>query len=213
MSRLLIMGASKGLGLETVKAALASGHHVRAFSRSASSLPLAHANLDLVDGDARDAASVTHALEGQDIVIQTLGVAITPETIACGTRLFSDATRVLVDAMLAAPSPKRLIVVTGISAGNSRHALGLLPRIPFELMLGRIYADKDVQETIVNRSSLDWTLVRPGILTNGAETSCRALLDPKDWTFGSVSRAAVAAFLIAHLTDPAYLRQTPLLIA
>ncbi len=212
MARLLVIGASSGIGLETVKAALAAGHTVRAFSRSASKIAIDDAYLEKVDGDAQDAASVTRALNGQDGVIQSLGVALTPQTVISGTWLFSDATRILVDAMTA-HGPQRLVVVTGISAGNSREALGPLAALAFQLSLRRIYDDKDVQEMIVQKSKLDWTIVRPGFLTNGTETTCRALLDPKEWRSGPVSRAACAQFIIKHLNDPAYIRQTPLLIA
>jgi uncharacterized protein YbjT (DUF2867 family) len=212
MARLLVIGASSGIGLETVKAALAAGHTVRAFSRSASKIALDDAYLEKVDGDAQDREAVTRTLNGQDGVIQSLGVAITPQTLISGTRLFSDATRILVDAMVA-HGPKRLIAVTGISAGNSRSALGPLAAIAFQLSLRRIYDDKDVQEMIIQKSPLDWTIVRPGFLTNGSETTCRALLNPKDWRSGPVSRKACANFIVAHLNDAAFVRQTPLLIA
>lgn len=212
MARLLIIGASQGIGLETVKAALAAGHTVRAFARQASKIALDHVNLEKRDGDARDAAAVSSALAGQDAVIQSLGVALTPETILRGTRLFSEATRTLVDAMTAGAGAKRLIVVTGISAGNSRAALGPLYSAAFALSLRRIYDDKDIQEMIVQRSALEWTIVRPGFLTTG-DGPYRALLKPEEWRAGPISRAAVARFIIEHLDDPAYVRQTPLLIA
>ncbi len=213
MARLLIIGASQGIGLETVKTALKAGHTVRAFARSADKIAIDDAYLEKLNGDALDPSAIAHALNGQDAVIQCLGVALTPQTVLGGTQLFSQATRVLVDAMTAAPGSKRLIVVTGIGAGNSREHLGPLYRAAFQLSLARIYEDKDVQEMIIQRSALDWTLVRPGFLTNDASTATRALLVPRDWRAGSVTRAAVATFIIAHLNDPAYLRQTPLLIA
>jgi Raf kinase inhibitor-like YbhB/YbcL family protein len=60
-------------------------------------------------------------------------------------------------------------------------------------VLGRIYDDKDVQERIVRRSKLDWVIVRPVILTSGPRTKAyRALVDPRDWTCGFISRADVA---------------------
>ena len=211
MARLLIIGASQGIGLETVKAALVAGHTVRAFARSASKMAIDDAHLEKVDGDALDSAATIGALKGQDAVIQSLGVALTPETILRGTRLFSDSTRALVDAMTPA-GPQRLVVVTGISAGNSRDCLGPLYGAAFQLSLRRIYDDKDVQEMIVQRSKLAWTIVRPGFLTNASATSHRALLNPKDWKPGSISRAAVATFLVAHVMDAAYVRQTPLLL-
>ena len=211
MARILIIGASQGIGLETVTAALAAGHTVRAFSRQASKIAHDDAYLEKVDGDARDGAALRKALMGQDCVIQSLGVPLNPETILRGTRLFSEATRALVDAMTA-NGPQRLIVVTGISAGSSRHALGPFYGAAFQLSLRRIYDDKDVQEMIVQRSALEWTIVRPGFLTGGTGPY-RALLKPEEWRPGPVSRAAVARFMIEHLNDPGFIRQTPLLIA
>jgi uncharacterized protein YbjT (DUF2867 family) len=216
MARILIIGASQGIGLAAVSAALAAGHTVRAFARSAHKIAIDDAYLEKVDGDARDPAAVTAALNGQDAVIQSLGVSLSPETIFSGTRLFSDATRILVDAMSAGMSsngPQRLIAVTGIGAGRSRDHLGPLAGAAFQLTLRRIYDDKDVQEMIIQRSQLEWTIVRPGFLNNGTDTTCRALLDPKDWQPGPVSRAACAAFIVAHVMDAAFVRQTPLLIA
>jgi hypothetical protein len=42
--------------------------------------------------------------------------------------------------------------------------------ILFPLLLKRVYEDKDVQEWIIRSSGLDWTLVRPGLLTSGPAT-------------------------------------------
>jgi NAD(P)-dependent dehydrogenase (short-subunit alcohol dehydrogenase family) len=40
MARVLIFGASKGIGLETTRQALEAGHTVRAFARSAADTPM-----------------------------------------------------------------------------------------------------------------------------------------------------------------------------
>jgi hypothetical protein len=80
------------------------------------------------------------------------------------------------------------------------------------LFLGRVYVDKDVQERIIRRSRLDWTIVRPTILTNGPRTrSYRVLVDPRDWTSGFISRVDVADFLVEQIDDTSLLRQTPTL--
>ena len=76
MAKLLVIGASRGIGLETVKAALRAGHSVRALARSAANIPIQNAGLDKVSGDALDSDTIRNALQGVDVVIQTLGVDI-----------------------------------------------------------------------------------------------------------------------------------------
>ena len=131
----------------------------------------------------------------------------------CGTHLFSAATRVLVRVLvnaMEASAVRRLICVTGFGAGDSRGRGGMLYNAALCLFVGRIYADKDVQERVIRRSRLDWTIVRPTVLTNGPPTQAyRVLVDPGDWTSGFISRADVADFLVKQIEDRGLLRQTP----
>jgi putative NADH-flavin reductase len=207
----LIIGASRGIGLEVVKAALQAGHSVRALARSARRIPVDHTKLEKMAGDALETTTVKRALTGVDVVIQSLGVSARPEIILKPTRFFSTATRILVTAMEEAQI-KRLICVTGFGAGDSRGHGGFLYGAVFHLQLGRMYDDKDVQERIVRRSELDWVIVRPVILTNGPKTNTySAVVDPRGWTCGLISRADVADFLIKQIDDDAFLRKTPVL--
>ncbi len=109
---------------------------------------------------------------------------------------------------------KRLIAVTGIGAGDSRGHGGLIyDAIAFPLILKRVYDDKDVQEWIIRSSDLDWTIVRPGLLTNKPATGrYRVLTASKDWQFGVISRADVADFLVRQVDDRSLIGTTPLLI-
>ena len=99
MATVLIIGASRGIGLETVKAALKAGHSVRALARSARRIRVDHPKLEKMAGDVLEMATVKRALTGADAIIQSLGVSVGPEIILKPTRLFSKATRVLVTAM------------------------------------------------------------------------------------------------------------------
>ena len=211
MATVLIIGASRGIGLETVKAALEAGHSVRALARSARRIAVDHPKLKKMAGDALEMATVKRALSGADVVIQSLGVSAGPEIIFKPTQLFSNATRMLITAM-EETRVKRLICVTGFGAGDSRGRGGVLYNVAFHLLLGRVYDDKDVQERIVRRSKLDWVIVRPVILTDGPKTNAyRALVDSRRWTCGLVSRADVADFLVKQIDDDAFLHKTPVL--
>jgi uncharacterized protein YbjT (DUF2867 family) len=206
VATVLIIGASRGIGFETVKAALEVGYSVRALARSARRIPVDHPKLEKMAGDALEMATVKRALTGVDVVTQSLGLSARPEIILKPTRFFSKATRVLVTAMEQA-HVQRLICVTGFGTGDSRGHGGA-----FHLLLGRVYDDKDVQERIVRSSKLDWVIVRPVILTDGPTTNAyRALVDPRDWKCGFISRADVAEFLVKQIDDDAFLHKTPVL--
>ena len=70
-----------------------------------------------------------------------------------------------------------------------------------------------MQERIVRNSKLDWVIVPPVILTDGPKTSAyRALVDPRDWTCGFISRADVADFLVKQIDKDAFLHKTPVLM-
>src|SRR5262249_18578958 len=213
MAKVLVIGASRGVGLETVKTALLAGHNVRALARSAARIPIKNAALDKVSGDALDSDAIRKALQGVNVVVQTLAVDISPRAIFEPTTLFSQSTRILVDAMKAA-GVKRLIAVTGLGAGNSRGHGGLLyDAVAFPLLLKRVYDDKDVQEWIIRSSGLDWTIVRPGLLTNRPATGrYRVLTAAQEWRFGIISRADVADFIVRQIDDRALIGTTPLLI-
>ena len=196
--------------MEAVKCALKAGHKVRALARSAD-IPVSHPDLEKIVGDALDGSTIRGALGGVEVVIQTLGVEFGPETILRGTRLFSEATRVLVNAMQDA-GVQRLISVTGLGAGNSRDKGGFLYDAAFHLFLDRVYLDKDAQEWIIRKSNLEWVIARPGVLTNGPITGTyRVLVDPHEWRSGFIPRADVADFLVRQINDDALLGQTPVL--
>jgi putative NADH-flavin reductase len=143
VATVLTIGASRGIGLEVVKAALEAGHSVRALARTARRIRVEHPKLEKISGDALQLATVKCALTGVDVVIQSLGVSAGPKVILKSTRFFFKATRMLVTAMEEA-RVKRLICVTGFGAGDSRGHGGFLYNAAFHLLLGRVYDDKDV---------------------------------------------------------------------
>jgi putative NADH-flavin reductase len=208
--RVLIIGASRGIGLETTRQALEAGHNVRAFARSATTIAVSNPSLEKLRGDALKAEDVEAALVGVDVVMQTLGVGL--GDLFWPVNLFSDATRVLIAAMRS-KGVKRLICVSGFGAGDSRASISCLQRLPFQIVFGRAYDDKSLQEKLIKESELDYTIVRPGVLTSGPRTGrYRVLVEPSQWRNGIISRADVAEFLVRQIGDQTYIRKTPVLI-
>lgn len=211
MAHVLIIGASKGIGLETTRQALERGHQVRALARSAVGIRLSDQKLEKIQGDALNRRDIEAALDGIDVVIQALGVSSLGDLLR-PVSLFSDATRVLVSAM-EGKAVKRLICITGFGAGDSRASISCFQRLPFQMVFGRAYADKSVQERMIKDSLLDWTIARPGVLMNGRRTGRYRILDePSAWRNGVISRADVADFLVRQIEDRTYLRKAPVLV-
>lgn len=214
MARILVLGASKGIGLATVQAALKRNHSVRALARSASRIPIHDERLSLIDGDATDAPTLKAAIAGVDVVVLTLGAPVSTPFSSVPVTLFSKATRLTIAAMKET-GVRRLVVITGFGAGDTRGAGGILySKLMFPLLLSRVYEDKDVQEQMVKASGLEWTIFRPGILTNGPPTNRRrAITDPSQWRLKTISRADVAEAVIEEVERPAYVGKAPVLIA
>ncbi len=210
--KILIIGGSSGIGLEAVRRGLACGHMVRAMARSAGRMEISHDFLEPFPGDATVSPDVAKALDGVDAVVQALGVAAGPRAALGPVDLFSRATAELVSQM-EKKGPRRLVSITGFGAGDSRSKLTCLERIPFRMFVKSAYDDKDRQERLIKESDLDWTIVRPSLLTNGPRTgSYRVLVEPESWRNGLISRADVADFLIRQVDDRTYLRKTPVLV-
>jgi len=195
--KLLIIGSTGPTGLQLVEQALSAGHEVTAAVRSPDNAALP-SNARKVRADVTDAASLLAAVSGQEVVISSLGSPLSRKP----TTLLSDGTRNLIAAMKQS-DVRRLICITGIGAGDSRgHGGFFYDKIIQPLLLSEIYKDKDRQELVVRESGLDWTIVRPGQLTNGDKTgNIRVLSNLTGITVGKISRADVAAYILAHLTD------------
>ena len=207
--RVLIIGASKGIGLKTTRQALDAGHGVRALARSANAIAVSSPSLEKIPGDALKPEDVEAALAGVDVVIQTLGVGL--GDLFRPVHLFSDATRVLISAMRK-QGVKRLICVTGFGAGDSRASNSCLQQLPFQIVFGRAYDDKTLQEKIIKESGLDWTIARPGVLTSGPRTGrYRILTEASQWRNRIISRADVAEFLVRQIGYGMYTGKTPVL--
>lgn len=206
--KLLIIGATGGTGKQLVQQALDQNHDVTVLVRDPARMQIRHQRLRIVLGDILDPASVDAVVAGQNAVLSSLGTRrwFSPTT------LFSVSTKSLLRAM-DRHGVRRLICITGVGVRETLgHGGFLYDKFFLPLFTKRIYEDKDRLEEIIRSSELEWIIVRPGLLTNGpAKGNYRVLTDLTGVTIGRISRADVAAFMLAQLTSDRYLRQTPVL--
>ncbi len=205
--KILLIGATRGTGKEILNQALAQNDEVTALVRNPAPITLQNEHLKVVQGDVLDIASVERAMAGQEAVICSLGLPMAASRKP--TTVFSDGTRNLIAAMNK-QNVHRLICITGVGSGDSRgHGGFLYDNIILPLLLSEGYADKTRQEEIIKQSTLDWVIVRPGILSNGtAKGHYHVMLDGK-YQIKGIARADVAAFVLEQLTSDTYLKKTP----
>jgi len=206
-TQVLIVGATGGTGRQLVAQALERGYVVTALVRDPARLQIAHERLRVLRGDVRDAASIDAAVRGQDVVLSALG----HKRFFYPTRVLSEGTRTLLRAMQTHGVP-RFVCETALGIGDSAGRMGLyytLFTIP--IVLPFYFWDKTRQERLIAASSVEWVIVRPGLLTNGAKRGTYrhgSNVGSFIWTV-RISRADVADFMLNQMTDDTYLGTAP----
>lgn len=200
--RVIVLGASGATGRGIVAAALRRGWAVTAFVRDPAKLGVAGAAV--VRGDVGDAAAVAKAIAGHDAVVSALGVGrpLKPDPVVV------QGVHHIIEGMRQ-HGVRRLLYLSFIGVRASRAAAGFLIAHVARHPLRHEIADHELKEAAVERSDLDWTIVRPPKLTNGAATNRYRAGD--DIVAGSffprLSRADVADFMIAELAEPRFVRR------
>ncbi len=201
--RLLILGPTGPTGRILLDQALAAGHEVTALVRNASRLTIVHPRLAVAIGDATDSKALDHCMRNNDAVLSTLGAGN-----SLRSEIASNAMAALIPAMRS-QALKRVIFLSAFGVGDSFEQASLLQRLAYRTMLRQIFADKAKADARLRASGLDWTLVYPTLLTNGARTGTHRIGERLAMKgMARISRADVAAFMLAQLSTEEWWRRT-----
>jgi uncharacterized protein YbjT (DUF2867 family) len=200
--RILVVGATGGLGQDIVAEAVARGHEIAALVRDPARVAFSEA-VQVVRGDVLDPSSLAAAIDGRDAVICALG---TPSPRSSSS-LLGQGTRNLVAAM-SQKGVRRLACVTLLGAGSSRANASLFYRQVVLRALAPMLPDKEAQEQAVRASALEWVLVRPPRFVTGRPPgSIRVIREGERGRVGHVVRADLARFLVDCATESRYVRE------
>ena len=203
-----IIGASAGVGLAAVRRALQLGYGVKALSRRKLDID-ENSNLIKVQGSALDEGIVKDMIEGSDAILVTLGTGMDTKA----TTLYSDFAHLLLRVHEDQPIQVPIIIVTGFGAGESRPYLKMLMKPFFRFILNKVYRDKTAMEQILSQSSLQWEIVRPGVLNN-KPFSGKYRVETKlffGMNIGGISRDDVADYLVKEAVEQHNIRKYPAL--
>ncbi|WP_434737302.1 NAD(P)-dependent oxidoreductase [Haloarcula montana] len=186
---LAVFGATGGTGRELTSQASNRGHDIRALTRSPATISTECA-LTTVEGNVLDPDAVSATIEGVDAVCCLLGrTPNNPDDIV------SRGTARIVAAM-ERHGVERLVVLTSMGLGSSTSAVPWYVRLANATVLADLMADKARQEERVMQSDLDWTIIRPGGLTDEPGTGEYVHGVGANVTAGPIPRADVAEFLL-----------------
>lgn len=194
--KLVVFGANGGTGAHVVEQALAAGHQVTAVARRPESITHQHPHVTIMQGDVLDPASVEKAIQGHDAVISALGVTNgSPHT------LHSQGVSNIIHAMQNT-RVRRLICLSanGLEPGPLLQRWIAKPLLWY--FFGEHYRDLVKMEEAIKQSSLDWTIMRPPRLTDGARTGRYQTVINQHLSGGwIISRVDLADCMVKSLQD------------
>jgi uncharacterized protein YbjT (DUF2867 family) len=200
----LVLGATGMTGQHAVRMLLARGDEVTAFARTPAAVP-ERERLRVVQGEARDAASLERAVAGQDAVVSVFG----PRSLKKDD-LQEVFMRNVVAAMTAA-GVKRLVNLSAWGAGDSREIAPFVFRVIRATFLRNMFDDKDRGELLLLASGLDFVNVRPGRLTNGAARGGVRASATGEGLKPVLSREDLARFMVEQTKSDEWARKSPLI--
>jgi putative NADH-flavin reductase len=197
---ILLFGATGGTGKQVLLQTLEQGHYITAVVRNPTKINLQSDRLKIVKGDVLT-SNLVEFVSGQDVVICCLGV---PANKA-GT-LRSEGTKNIINAMKGT-NVNRLICQTSLGFDDSKEVLKctsfFFKNIVVPYILKSTFLEHSLQEKAIKQSGLNWTIIRPGNLTNGKKTEkYKSAFSYSDTTLKvKISRADVAQLMLKQLSN------------
>ena len=206
--KLIVIGASAGVGLELVQQLLERGHAVTTLSRRVETLP-DHPQIQKIRGSSLNADDVVKAIDRADAICVTLGTGISTKA----TGLYPQSAGAILKALEGTATQPPLIVLTGFGAGDSWDYNSLFMKLLFNLFLKEVYAEKTQMEQLIAKDYANAMFVRPGRLTNAPLSKQYRVLTElsKKTKVGAISRQDVAHFIAEQAESPQFLGQYPAL--
>jgi putative NADH-flavin reductase len=183
--KLFVIGATGGTGRKIVQQSLERDHHVSAFVRAPETVTVRHERLVVLKGSVTDENHLSEAMQDHDAVLSALG----PREVFKPSSLLHDSALATTRAMRRS-GVKRLVILSAAAHFPS------IPNRIVSLILRNHMRDSLAMEKVVRDSGLDWTIARPPRLTYEEYATYRSREGAAPKRGFSLSRKAVAAFML-----------------
>lgn len=200
--KIIVFGATGGVGRHVVNQALQTGDEVTAFVRDLTKLQIENDHLHVVRGDATNAEEVSAAIAGHDAVVSCLG---SNKMVAKSTQL-EEMTQHIVAGM-EAHHVKRIVYTA--SAGINNELPGVGGKMVMKMLQNVLIDHRHAVDLIQAHKDLQYTIVRPLGLTNDDYTGeYREAKEGVPENARNIPRADVAHFILKALGDDTYIGES-----
>jgi putative NADH-flavin reductase len=210
--KILVLGISGRTGKLVAAEAIRRGHSVVGIARDRSKVNVE--GTEIVIGTPYDSRTVEKAISGCDAVVSTLSAFPASQGLFSKIKSPLDFMSVSINNVIKAAENggvKRVILMTALGVGDSYSEIPAFFKFFMKITNIRYaYVDHDRQEKMLENSKLDWTVVRPVMLTDKddqMEVITNLKGTPK--LNSGVSRSAVAHFILDCAEKGSFIRQKP----
>jgi uncharacterized protein YbjT (DUF2867 family) len=216
--KILLLGATGRTGNEVLHLALRQGYKVNILVRDKSKVNYDHNNLQIFEGDTRSLSDLCRAASGSDIGISCLNISRNSDFPWAALRTPKDFLSVTMQNLIRICKEKairRLIFTSAWGVGDSRPYIpGWFAWFIDNSNLSPAYLEHERQEAMVRNSGLDWTIVRPVVLTNRQNHKTpKAILNFEQKPTLTISRKETAEFILGVLDNQRYVHQAPVIFS
>jgi putative NADH-flavin reductase len=190
--KLIVLGATGGIGLEIVRQATEHGHRVTAFVRAPERLRSFGDRITVLQGDVLNAGELERAISGHDVILSGFGARV--PVSKNDHNLLSRFAEVLTLSMQRSGVKRAVVVSTAFLFKDSV--------IPPTYLFGRLFfpdvvVDASEMEKILWKGAGNLTIVRPPRLTDKPRTGRYRVREGHLPVLGfNISRADVADAMI-----------------
>lgn len=200
--KIIIIGATGATGRHFLQLAHEAGHEVTALARSPEKLDDWKSKVEILQADGRNQESLSNALKsGCDCLISIVGASGLLEARRVSD-LYSVTTANLLQAMQS-NELGRLIVVSSSGVEPQENDNWFYVNILKRFFLQNMYDDMLRMEALLEKSNVNYTIVRPPYLTKGQPTGKYRVSKNQNFVDDeSLRRGDLAHFLLRAAEHP-----------
>jgi nucleoside-diphosphate-sugar epimerase len=215
LKKILLFGATGRTGELVLAYALSKGYEVKALVHSPEKITIKSDRLTIIKGLPSNMEDVRKAITGCNAVVSTLSGLPESDIITFKKVRPSHVMETTIRNTIQCMSEigiKDVVTLSSLAVGDSYPYAPWYMRLGIKLTNLKIsFADHNAQELLLQKSNLNWIIVRPVGLNNEIGSKKLDISYTRKPAASSISRKRVAQFIIDSLSNAEFIHKTPVI--